>query len=112
MLLTCAVILMAASVCAGTLSALCSLVEHRCLCAYGALILSSDISGPLSVQVSETPLSEQQQGALVAEIGNFEAWLEACAESPPAGYITLAKPGGALHRPCLMASACGWHASF
>jgi hypothetical protein len=69
------------------------------MCVSCVLVFSHDAACRSLGQVSEAQLSGQQQGALVAEIGRFEAWLEACADAPPAGYITLAKPGALLHKP-------------
>jgi hypothetical protein len=62
------------------------------------LVSSNGTANPSPLQVSEAQLSGQQQEALIAEIGRFEAWLDACADAPPAGYITLAKPGAVLHQ--------------
>lgn len=42
----------------------------------------------------EAQLSPQQRERLLQQVSGFEAWLGHCAEAPPAGYITLAKPGG------------------
>lgn len=65
----------------------------RYACVACVFASSNGTADPSPVQVLDAQLSEQQQGALIAEIGRFEAWLDACADAPPAGYITLAKPG-------------------
>jgi hypothetical protein len=62
-------------------------------CEACVFVSSNGSADPSPGQVSEAQLSRQQQEALIAEIGRFEAWLDACADAPPAGYITLAKPG-------------------
>lgn len=46
-----------------------------------------------SIKASEAQLSKEQQERLLQQVAGFEAWVARCADAPPAGYITLAKPG-------------------